>query len=641
MILKIRRLRAAICSLTLLVCLISSPLLAQEQLPILIDKTPFALIDDLDNDKSFYTDVGKLKRDWPLFTLPKGLVVKVIGCDYDALLRVELPDGSLGFIPTVAVAGSEVTFQLDADKNEYKGTSVAKVWPKGTYVLERIGRVEYMRKLDAKMSLSPEYYEFKHEGGQRFKATEQQLTTAGGHLIHRLLSWDGPAIFEKFFANHPEIVRYYEHNKQHFKLKGGELPTTFLGCSRSYIESVLGEPYCYAGYAISPYKEYTFACHTNLAWDIEQKKDWDDSGVMIYYDKNQIAVHMAKVPIDFYYDDFFTKLYTPRKARVQPDPEISNRIAASPQRGTYHYGVNSVEHVEQYTRPSGIYPLWAKMIYLFENELNITNRWAIFGLLLLLCFVISLLICVGVSKLPFSNGVLQGLIVVLHIPLMLFVIIYLSRFYILAAILAILFALAIPNLCMIWTSGRMDANRCDRCRNWLKKPIVVREEYGKIQVSDPSITLGTGIRLGSSRSTEYRDGKRVDYHNVGRQFKTTVWLKTPIMQTLRCPHCGYEWCYTHDDYEETIGPLCYNDSTKSTASWRETEITKEQIRNRDTGEILHEEEKGRREVNRSSSGPNSGSNYFDYDRYKPYLHRYINGDKGALHEYQQRYYGKD
>lgn len=636
---KLNIFRQCVVCLVLLCSGIPSNSYAQEALPILIDKTPFALIDDLDNDQSFYTDVGKLKRDWPLFTLPKGLTVKVIGCGYDALLRVELPDGSLGFIPTVAVAGSEVSFQLDADKNEYKGMSVAKVWPKGTYVLERFGRVEYMKKLDAKVSLSPEYYEFRHESGQRFRATETHFST--GHLIYRLLSWDGPAIFEKFFADHPEIVRSYEPKRQHFKLKDGELPTTFLGCSRSYIESVLGEPYSYAGYAISPYKEYTFACYTNLAWDIERKKDWDDSGVMIYYDKNQIAVHMAKVPIDFYYDSFFTKLYTPSKAVMQPDTEIAKRIAASPQRGSYHYGVNCTEHIERYTKPSGLYPLWAKMIYLFENELNITNRWAIFGLLLAFSFVISLLICCGVSRLPFSNGILQGLTFVLHIPLMLFVIIYLSRFYILAAILAILFVLAVPILCMIWVSDRMDATRCDRCRNWLNNPKVVREEYGKIQVSDPSITLGTGIRLGSNRSTEYRDDKRIDYHSVGRQFKTTVWLTTPITQTLRCPHCGYEWRYTRYEREEAIGPLCYNDSTKSTASWRETEITKEQIRNRDTGEILHEEEKGRREVNRSTSGPSSGRNYYDYDRYKPYLHRYINGDRGALYEYQQRYYGKD
>lgn len=626
------------CWLLLFVC---SPvaLYAQEDLPILIDKTPFVLIDDLDNDKSFYTDVNKLKRDWPLFTLPKGLVVKVIGCDYDALLRVELPDGSLGFIPTVAVAGSEVSFRLDADKNEYKGMSVAKVWPKGSYVLERIGRIEYMKKLDAKVSLSPEYYEFKHEGGQRFRATETHFST--GHLIYRLLSWDGPAIFEKFFANHPAIVRYYEPIKQHFKLKNGELPTTFLGCSRSYIESVLGEPYCYAGYAISPYKEYTFSCHTNVAWDIESSEDRDDSGLMIYYDKNQIAVHMAKVPIDFYYDDFFTKLYTPRKAVMQPDPEIAKRIAASPQRGSYHYGVNSTEHVEHYTKARGCYPLWAKMIYLFENELNITNRWAIFGLLLAFSFVVSLLICLAISKLPFSNGALQGITLVAHIPLVLFVVIYLSRFYILAAILAILCVLAVPFACMVMVFDRMSATRCDHCRKWLNDPKVVREEYGKIQVSDPSITLGTGIRLGSSRSTEYRDGRRIDYHNVGRQFKTTVTLTTPITQTLRCPHCGYEWRYTRQENETAIGPLCYTDSSSSTVSWRETEITKEQIKNRNTGEVLHEEETGRREVNRSASGPSSGHNYYDYDRYKPYLHRYINGDRGALYEYERRYYGKD
>ena len=88
------------------------------------------------------------------------------------------------------------------------------------------------------------------------------------------------------------------------------------------------------------------------------------------------------------------------------------------------------------------------------------------------------------------------------------------------------------------------------------------------------------------------------------------------------------------------GPIIYTSDTKSTDSWKETEITKRQLINTGTSEVLYEEEVGRRTVNRTKSGPGHHSSRYNADLYNPYLRRYVNGDRKALTEYVNKYYGR-
>ncbi|MBQ2244039.1 MAG: hypothetical protein II318_07525 [Bacteroidales bacterium] len=618
-------------------------LFSQEVLPILVQNTPFALIDNLDNDDSKYTDLEILKKDWPAYLLPKGMKVEVLGYDsYDAMLTVKLPDGSIGYIPTMAVALNEMSFVTEREYSYAPPGSFNQrvTYPPGRYKVVAVGQFEYMKKLDWKHSVQPSYLVLQHESGKRFRTNIGTLNTAGGDLATRFMMYNGPAIFEGFFANHPGIADLDDHNVLRFKLKDGKLPVTLLGYSRSYIESVLGRPFSYVGYAISPFNGYTYSCHTNVAWDTETNKKQDDSGLIIYYDKNQIAVHMEKCPIDFYYDSFFTKLYTPSKPGAAVNPDMGEIIEASRRGDAPAYRTGRAVHKEIYTAPGNIYRTWIKLIYCLEYTFGIYNRWAILGLLILFNFVVSLLVCVIVRyTLPFSNDTLKIVSYLLNVPVSLFVVIYISRFYIIAAILASLLAIGFANFGASLLFNTIDSSRCNRCRTWLDKPIVVDEVECQIQVSDPSFTLGTGITVGTHNSTEYRDGKQISHFSRARNFKSTVRLTTPYIQTLKCPECGYQWKYTRYETREVPGPIYFSESTQSTSKWNETEVTSRQIKNRSNGEILHEEEIGRRSVTRTASLPSSSNSGYDVARYNEYLHRYINGDYGALHEYERKYWG--
>lgn len=621
----------------------SVSLFSQEILPILINNTPFALIDNLDNDDTKYTKLEILKKDWPVFLLPKGMKVEVLGYDsYDAMLTVKLLDGSIGYIPTMALGVGEISFVTEKDYSYApRGSFNQRVtYPPGRYTLVAVGKFEYMKKLDWKHSIQPSYFILQHESGKRFKTSVGTLNTAGGDLHTRFMMYNGPAIYQSFFDKHPGIKSLEDKNVLRFKLKNGEFPVTLLGYSRSYIESLLGRPFCYAGYAISPFNGYTYACHTNVAWDTEANKKRDDSGLIIYYDKNLIAVHMEKCPIDFYYDDFFTKLYTPGKPGAAVDPDIVEKIEASRRGDVPAYRANRPVHNEVYTAPNGLYRTWIKLIYCMEYSFGIYNRWAILGLLIAFNFIVSLLVCVVVRyTLPFSNSTLKVISYILNVPVSLFVVIYISRFYIIAAILASALAISFANLGASLLFETIDSSRCNRCRTWLDKPILVEEVECQIQVSSPSFTMGTGIVVGTDSSTEYRDGKQISHYSRAMNFKSKIYLTTPYIQTLKCPKCGYQWKYTRYSTEEVPGPIFFSENTKSTSKWNETEVTTRQIKDRSNGQILHEEEVGRRSVTRTASLPSSSGRGYDVERYNQYLHRYINGDLGALYEYESKYWG--
>lgn len=628
--------------LILLLCMSHNFIYSQEKMLILIDNTPFAPIDKLYNENTKYNTVEKLTADWPTYSLPKGLEVDVIGYDYDAVLRVELPDGSVGYIPTVAVAFPEVAFSNEADidysTNEFNSQ---RVYPAGEYVLESIGKWEYMKKLDQTFSVRPQHYVFKHESGKRFTITHDEISTMGGDLKARFIKWDGPAIFDRFFANHPDIEGEYELAALPFKLKDDELPTHLIGYSRSYIESVLGEPYFYVGYSVSQYNGYTFSCHTNVAWDIPDSKKRDDAGLVIYYDKNQIAVYMEKSPLDYNYDETYTHLYLPSRPMAEVVPGIADNIAASKRNGKPAYRADREVHDELYTEPAGIDKYWIKLMYLFEYEFGIFNRWAIIGILFGVTLVWSIIITLIVRYcLPFSNRTLKIIAIVLNLPVAILAILYISRFYIIIALFAGIMLVGFDIFFAGMLSEEIDENRCSKCRAWLNNPIVLHREEGRISTSYPSLTLNTGIVVDTSSGTDYIDGVKRSYSGVARNFLSTVRLSWPVIKTLKCPHCGHVWKYTSYDSEEVPGPIIYTSDTKSTDSWKETEITKRQLINTGTSEVLYEEEVGRRTVNRTKSGPGHHSSRYNADLYNPYLRRYVNGDRKALTEYVNKYYGR-
>ncbi|MBQ3260248.1 MAG: hypothetical protein IJA66_04060 [Alistipes sp.] len=639
----------------ILFCSTTTLLFSQERLPVLLDNTPFVVASsiDLGSDKNFnweyfnkYQDARNFKKDWPAITIPKGVVVNVLA-HLDEMSHVELPDGSIGYIPTVAVAYREMSFTLDADSRVKISTSRYAdkmiLYPKGRYILQEVKGLEYNRGKYSEWCYEyhPDYI-FQHETGSCFKINIGYSSWSWRDATKR------PDIFANFYANHPAIkkISASELNFVKFELEGNVVPTNLIGCSRSYIESVLGRPSAYVGPATSPYKDYTYSIHTNVGWESGSRSSrrFFCAGLRIFYDKNQIAVYMDKRPIGLFdrRDNGVVKLYLPHKAVASMLPDITERIAASKHGGTLVYRKQSEEHKELYSAPSLFYRCCIKIVYLFENGFGLNNQWVIFAILLVLILVSMSLVCAFVRYcLPFSNRMLKILCGVLNLPISVFVVFYVTRFHLLGAVFAILCVITIEYVCILAFFQRINSNRCDNCRRFLEKPILVNEEHCLIQIGKPYVAESDGVFLRRWTDVKYKDSRVTKNRVSTYNHKTSVVLTKPIIQTLKCPLCGHTWKFTRYEHETVIGPIRYCEQVDPLYIDYKTEITREQIKDRQTGQVLHEEEVDRRDFTTTSSG----SRYiryksYDYERYKPYIHRYINGDHKALIEYEQMYYGE-
>ena len=170
---------------------------------------------------------------------------------------------------------------------------------------------------DGKPCLMPSYYEYRNlDTGNisEFKVTYD----VDGNTNLKVLG--------DFFDRYPSInkdVWVRQHKLKVFTLKNGELPLTFVGCSRSYVESELGEPYGYIGYDLSHYQGYSYAFYQNVVWDSDDKH-FKHAGLIVYYNTDSIAVAVEKRPLDFQYKPDKYTLYPPHRPIRQSDTLLAN-----------------------------------------------------------------------------------------------------------------------------------------------------------------------------------------------------------------------------------------------------------------------------------------------------------------------------
>ena len=606
---------------------------SQAKMKVLIDNAPFLLFERVTESKSHHHDYDKMLEDWHMYYVGKGTEVTVIDRSYYyTMLRVQLPDGSVGFMPTVSVVPAE-------EMNFTLSTSYGKV-PAGNYTFLGIGPMKKIK--NNTQSAAPEYYLYKNQDGTRYKLNIALATSlfSAPDDVKWLTSSNMDFLFRNFFKSHPEIDKNERDIDIYFKLKDSELPLNYIGYSKSYIDSVLGEPLSYAGPGISQYEGYTFAYYKNVGWDIEENKKLDDGGLLIYYDSAMHAVHMQKTGINWFYSRVFTPLYQPFKPGADLNPDIASEISASERAGRKVYRpVQPVKEIRSV--PGAMSSAYVGALYLVERTFGVTNKWAIFGIMMLISCVVTLVLNLIISSLPLSNTALKTLMCVANLPIILYAFVYLSRLYVIAAFLAIMVIAGNAVIFMIKSSEVVDRNRCGRCKRWVNNPIVLdTKEDRRVSVSTPSITLGTGIRIGSVNSTGKVGDVTIRQHSHGTNFRTTVQLSWKVEKKVKCPLCGHVWKYTYTEMEEVRGPICYTSSTSSQVSWKEEQIIMEQIIRKSNREVLYEEEKERKQVTHVEEGPSSYDSRYDTKRYVEYLNRYLNGDYGALIEYESKYYGR-
>ena len=619
--------------LCIVLALINFNVFSQVKMKVLIDDAPFMLYEKVYNKKSVYQDDEALFKDWKMYHVKKGTEVIVIDRSYyHTMLKVQLSDGSIGYMPTVSfVPASEMSFTIDYPID---------AMPAGKYDLVGLGP---MKQLNSDTnSVAPEYYLYKGENGRRYKVNVSRSKvyyTDPYDPIIWITSTYMDFLYKDFFAAHPEIDRYDRDPVMTFKLKKGKLPVKLMGYSKSYIESLIGEPVSYAGPGLSQYEGYTFAYYRNIAWDTEISRKHDDAGIIIYFNSDMQAVHMQKAPLNWFYNDFYTSLYLPLKAESQPDPDIAAKISASERKGKYVY--RPTEPAEEvYTAPGIIVKMLVGSMYLVEMKFGVTNRWAILGIILALMCLLTFVVNKLIKLLPFSNNTVKTVAFFLNAPIVIYAMLYLSRFYIIAAFLAVCLLIVIASEILQSVSNDVDRNRCGKCRTWLEDVTVLKTvEDPKVSVSQPKIVLFTGLTVGRNFSTRHEGGVTIRESSRGRNFKTTVNLSWDAEETLKCPNCGHVWTYKFRKSETVPGPIHFSNSTKSEISRSAEEVTTTRIVNRNNNEVLHEEETGRRRITQTTSGPSSYHYTSHSQVYDQYLQRYLNGERDALNEYERKYWG--
>ena len=572
----------------------------------------------------------------PICMLPKGTSVTVLGHSWHKeFLQVTLGDGSLGYIPTMAIALSEARIY-----SKYGGDG----WVKGTYHLQSIGAWD---------GFQPKKLVFRHDNGRTYTFAKSSNFLQNERYKKVL----GRIEYGDFFERNG--LEYYMSDRDdrvlRLAMKDGELPLALIGCSKSYIDELLSPAFGYAGPSVSEYKGYVYGFYENLIWPMPEVRDgfWG-AGVIIYFDQELVAVHMEKMPWTFDFESDYSTLRVSTKPSESYAPEIATAIRKAKGKPRYR---KAAPLTERYVALEGGAGLKLKALYIFENHLGITNRWAIIGWLLGTLFVVQFFAYYLVRwfyKGPNKYIGWIGFLIVL--PFTIYALIYVSRFYIIVAIIAFIFVVSFSLYASLALSTNAETDRCDRCRRWLgpfkydllstgvrQRPVkrgkpAARMIYNEVRPpfisGEAKIKLGWGRLMSRSGSSSVSGGVQHTTETRAWNFKTRVKIVVPYRVKLECPCCGHVWEHSLSSEYEEPGPILYTIYSDSRDKWTETERI--QWRTTDTGELVYEES---HDHARSRSHSYSGPRSYDIARYNHYLKRYFKGERSALEEYEREAFG--
>ena len=575
-------------------------------------------------------------RPVPMCMLPKGTPVTVLGHSWwKHFVQVTLNDGSLGYIPTLAIAFPDV---------HIVGQYGSGNWTQGTYRLQSIGGWD---------GFQPKKLTFLHDNGRTYTfAPSDNILKSMQYkqALERLAYGD-------FFERHG--IEYYNPDRDdkvlRLRLKEDELPLSLIGCSKSFIDKLISPAFGFAGPSVSEYKDYVYGFYENLIWPMpEVRKNLWGAGVIIYFDRELIAVHMEKMP--WTYD--FKPDYSTLRASTTPSESYSPETAALIERakGAPRYR-QAAPLTERYVALQGGAAVKLKMLYIFENHFGITNRWAIIGWLLGLVLVVQVVVYYLVRWFYKGPNRHLGTVALLAAsPFTIYALIYVSRFYIIVAIIAFLFLIGFSLYASMVLESYAETDRCDRCRKWLASfeyhllgthvqqvstdkgdklaaRLIFSEALPPVASKDFDIKLGWGALLSrSGSSSSVGDVQRSTDSRVWN-YKTITKIIWPYRATLKCPHCGHTWNINLTRSTEEPGPIAYALYTDTRDQW--TDHERIEWRRGDNGELIHSEDNSRSRSSTNSSSVRS----FDTERYNIYLKRFLNGDHDALREYEREWFG--
>ena len=189
-----------------------------------------------------------------------------------------------------------------------------------------------------------------------------------------------------------------------------------------------------------------------------------------------------------------------------------------------------------------------------------------------------------------------------------------------------------------FASDYINKYRCANCHIFVK-PIIVKETEGLFHLGDYKKT-GKKVLLSSTTRSYIENGEEVTETFQEYNYETVSNVFQDMEYKNRCPECSHEWNSKGSvGHGSTRGPICYKQSISRSITWQERETEYEVIKDGYDNEI-DRREVGSRTITRSRDGGGEDWGTHDVDHYKPYFHRYINGDRNAINEYYDKYWGR-
>lgn len=576
-----------------------------------------------------YPIKGTDSERFSVFVIPRGTEIELLSFERwtNEFIKVRLSDGSIGFMS--AIAFTDTYLKVDNDRTHIRPSNLSNATIRnGNY---KVVLVESTKKVVPRQIL------LKGQGGKTIDITHVSSYDERYQDTHVFTSYsplsrlfDYGNAFCDLLDSLPEPLEKRELVVCRYNPKKKGLDS-FAGLSKSSIESQIGEPYAYAGPALSDVSGYTYALYKTVCW--KTNKRHLDAGIIVYYDSNLRAVHLEQCPFDYFLNKgktHFAPLVFPLFYKAQRPENLEFLTGRS---GTLSAAKKSFRMpVEQIVSlPFGDRVIVCSM-HFCEDSFGLRNEFAITGVLALIVLLYGLLATIWIRYIfnYGSNDWAETRTYYASLPVVIYALWYVSRFYWIGFIITgyiILLAGILPPLLLV---GAITKRRCPSCHKYTN-PITLSTKEGKFHGSNYQFTDRRSLIWSDSNDEgDSRNGCRTNICHY--KVETVMMVDQDMKYKLQCPECDYIW--TRDDKESrpsVRGPIFieeiitqYNHRTRTV---QEIQTVKDRI----TGEEL---ERNVTEHDETDSWTDrSTSKRGDINTFLPYFNKYVNGDTDALNRY--------
>ena len=584
---------------------------------------------------------------YSVFTVPAGVEVELLAYDplKNEFVTVRLPDGSIGFMSVLSFADARVS--IDYTRNHVFLAEYKEV-PEGDYSVVVSGAYKYrenrkgLSSMPAGWTAGPEKLLLKGKGGKTFDLTDPDTYEARfkdeADLVRdcpvcRLFTFgELDAVLQAL----PESYGAETRLKYRYKPRKNN-PVDFAGCSKSYLESVFGLPYAYAGPGVSEIPGYTYALYDNILSKSDSRvlgEKLMDMGTVVYYDRDLVSRAILNKPFGFAAKRKAAPLVVPWTPLYGINWPLIDSLYSYPGAVRPVKLDATAPGEEKVSKPGWVDRLRIDAMSFYERTLGLQKPWQVACAMLLVQLLLTLLIICWIRYIfnYGSNDWARSRCLLLPLPIALLNLLYLWRYPLPTFLIAGFFVVVLFFLPYASLLHAIDRRRCPKCHRYTEPTTFSRRE---------GVIHGGHYRKTNrwEKMCSYYDEQGDDVAGASNlyeetKYETVMSVSQDVDVRVLCPHCGHKWFQLDiKSLPPVRGPIMIEITDITRIHSTTTTIKKTTLKDEYGAEVdSWEEVEGR--STETSTQDNSRKRY-DLIRYKPYFDKYINGDKDALDRYYE------